>query len=41
MKAITTVATYLGAPLFTSSSHTKDFKFLQDRLESKLKGWRC
>uniref|UniRef100_A0A2N9GB01 Reverse transcriptase domain-containing protein n=1 Tax=Fagus sylvatica TaxID=28930 RepID=A0A2N9GB01_FAGSY len=41
MKAISTAATYLSAPLFTSRSRTKDFKFLQDRLESKLKGWRC
>ena len=41
MKAISTAATYLGAPFFTSRSCTKDFKFLQDSLESKLKGWRC
>ena len=41
MKAISSAATYLSAPLFTSRSRTKDFKFLQDRLESKLKGWRC
>jgi hypothetical protein len=41
MKAISKQATYLGAPLFSSRSHSKDFKFLQERLESKLKGWHC
>jgi hypothetical protein len=41
MKAISMLATYLGAPLFSSTSRSKDFKFLQERLESKLKGWRC
>ena len=40
MKAISIATTYLGAPLFTSRSRIKDFEFLQDRLESKLKGWR-
>ena len=41
MKAISMLATYLGAPLFSSRSRSKDFKFLQERLESKLKGWMC
>uniref|UniRef100_A0A2N9I5P8 Reverse transcriptase domain-containing protein n=1 Tax=Fagus sylvatica TaxID=28930 RepID=A0A2N9I5P8_FAGSY len=41
MKSIHQNAIYLGAPLFTSRNRSKDFKFLQERLESKLKGWRC
>ncbi|KAK9990862.1 hypothetical protein SO802_025847 [Lithocarpus litseifolius] len=33
-------AVYLGAPLLLSRAPTKDFAFLQDRLEAKLMGWR-
>lgn len=39
MKEVPQHAYYLGAPLFASRSRTKDFKFLQDRLENRLKGW--
>ena len=31
---------YLGSPLFSSSSRIKDFKFLQEKLKSRLLGWR-
>ena len=31
---------YLRAPLFTSRSRSKDFKYLQDKLETRLTGWR-
>ena len=41
MKLVPQNAIYLGAPLFTSRNRFKDFQFLQDRMESKLKGWRC
>ena len=41
MKLVPQNAIYLGAPLFTSRNKSKDFQFLQDRMESKLKGWRC
>uniref|UniRef100_A0A2N9IE03 Reverse transcriptase domain-containing protein n=1 Tax=Fagus sylvatica TaxID=28930 RepID=A0A2N9IE03_FAGSY len=41
MKKITQPATYLGALLFSSRKRTRDFKFLHERLESRLKGWRC
>ncbi len=41
MKTIPQNANYLGAPLFSTRSRSKDFKFLQERLESKLLGWRC
>ncbi len=34
-------AFYLGSTLFLSKSNTKDFKFLIERIDSKLKGWRC
>uniref|UniRef100_A0A2N9FEW4 CCHC-type domain-containing protein n=1 Tax=Fagus sylvatica TaxID=28930 RepID=A0A2N9FEW4_FAGSY len=40
MKKIQPNAKYLGSPLFNSSSQIKDFKFLQDKLESRLLGWR-
>lgn len=40
MKKITQPTTYLGAPLFSSRNCTRDFKFLHERLESRLKGWR-
>ena len=32
---------YPGTPVFSSNSKTKDFKYLIDRLDSKLKGWQC
>ena len=41
IKAIDQHATYLGAPLFTSKCRSKDFKFLHDRVEARLKGWWC
>ena len=34
-------AFYLGSSLFSSKSKTKDFNFLIERIDSKLKGWRC
>jgi hypothetical protein len=40
MNKIQPNATYLGAPLFQSTSRIKDFKFLQEKLESRLLGWR-
>ena len=40
MKKVPDNAYYLGAPLFNSRSETKDFKFLQDKMEARLKGWR-
>ena len=38
MKLISLNDKYLGALLFASRIRTKDFKFLQDKLETKLKG---
>ena len=40
MKRLKKDVVYLGAPLFLSRSPSKDFKFLQDKLEAKLVGWR-
>ena len=40
MRKLALDAFYLGIPIFSSSSKTKDFKLLIDRLGSKLKGWR-
>nr|POF02849.1 hypothetical protein CFP56_10907 [Quercus suber] len=40
MKRLKKDAVYLGAPLFLSRSPSKDFKYLQDKLEAKLAGWR-
>ena len=40
MKSLKTDSVYLGAPLFLTKAPTKDFKFLQKRLEAKLNGWR-
>uniref|UniRef100_A0A2N9ED89 Reverse transcriptase zinc-binding domain-containing protein n=1 Tax=Fagus sylvatica TaxID=28930 RepID=A0A2N9ED89_FAGSY len=40
MKSLKNDAMYLGSPMFTSSSSIKDFKYLQDKLESRLLGWR-
>ena len=31
---------YLGAPMFLSKSPSKDFNFLQNKLEARLSGWR-
>ena len=38
MKSLKTDSVYLGAPLFLTKAPTKDFKFLQKRLEAKLNG---
>ena len=40
MKILKKEAIYLGASLFLTRSPTKDFKFLLDKLETKLMGWR-
>nr|XP_023921351.1 uncharacterized protein LOC112032807 [Quercus suber] len=40
MKGLKKDAIYLGSPLFRSRAPSKDFKFLQEKLESKLMGWR-
>jgi hypothetical protein len=40
MKNIQQHATYLGAPLFTSRNRCNDFKFLQEKLDARLRGWR-
>ncbi|XP_075636763.1 uncharacterized protein LOC142609000 [Castanea sativa] len=40
MKSLKTKSVYLGAPLFLTKAPAKDFKFLQERLEAKLKRWR-
>lgn len=40
MKNLKRDAIYLGAPLFLSRAISKDFKYLQERLESMLMGWR-
>lgn len=40
MKGLKPDADYLGAPLFLSKAPTKDFKYLQDRLDARLMGWR-
>ena len=31
---------YLEAPLFLTYASSRDFKFLQERLEARLKGWK-
>ncbi len=41
MKKLPLEAFYLGSPLFSSNSKTKDFKYLNKRVESRLKGWQC
>ena len=33
-------AVYLGAPMFMSRAPSKDFAFLEDKIEAKLLGWR-
>ncbi len=40
MKKLPLDAFYLGTPVFSSRSKTKDFKYLIDRTEARLKGWR-
>ncbi len=41
MKNLPVDAFYLGTPIFSSRSKTKDFNYLIDRIDYKLKGWRC
>ncbi len=41
MKKLPLDAFYLGTPIFSSKSKSKDFKYLIEKLESRLKGWRC
>ena len=41
MKMVQSNVNYLGSLLFHSSSRIKDFKFLQEKLEARLLGWRC
>ena len=33
-------ATYLGVPLFLSKSRNKDFRFIKEKLDNKLFGWK-
>ena len=33
-------ATYLGVPLFLSKSKNKDFRFIKEKLDNKLCGWK-
>lgn len=40
MKSLKKDAIYLGDPLFLSRAPSMDFKFLLDKLETKLIGWR-
>ena len=40
MKVLKQDAIYLSTPLFLSRAPSKDFKFIQDRLEAQLTGWR-
>jgi hypothetical protein len=40
MKKLQQDAKYLGAPRFLSRAPSKDFNFLQEKLEIKLRGWR-
>ena len=41
MKNLPIDAFYLGTPIFSSRSKTKDFNYLIDRIDSKLKGRKC
>uniref|UniRef100_A0A2N9ETY0 DUF4283 domain-containing protein n=1 Tax=Fagus sylvatica TaxID=28930 RepID=A0A2N9ETY0_FAGSY len=41
MKKVNLNAKYLGSPLFNSKSRIRAFTFLQEKLESRLLGWRC
>ena len=40
VKSLKKDVVYLGAPMFLSKAPSKDFSFLQDKLEAKLMGWR-
>nr|POE46277.1 putative ribonuclease h protein [Quercus suber] len=40
MKKLKKDAIYLGAPMFPTRSPSRDFKFLEDKSEAKLAGWR-
>ena len=40
MRKLNKDAVYLSAPMFLSRAPFKDFKYIQERLESKLMGWR-
>nr|XP_023923954.1 uncharacterized protein LOC112035356 [Quercus suber] len=40
VKSLKKDVVYLGAPMFLSRAPSKDFSFLQDKLEAKLMGWR-
>jgi hypothetical protein len=40
MKKLPLDAFYRVTPIFSSRSKTRDFKYLIDRIESKLIGWR-
>ncbi|PON50911.1 hypothetical protein PanWU01x14_220430 [Parasponia andersonii] len=31
---------FLGNPLFLTNNRTRDFKFLKDRIASRLEGWK-
>lgn len=33
--------TFLGNPLFLTNNRSRDFKFLKDKICSKLEGWKC
>jgi hypothetical protein len=40
MKKVQANVNYLGSPLFHSSSRIENFRFLQEKLEARLMGWR-
>jgi hypothetical protein len=40
MKKLPLDAFYLGTPMFSSKCKTKDFKYLIERTEARLQGWR-
>ena len=40
VKSLKKGVVYLGAPLFLSRAPSKDFSYLQDKLEVRLTGWR-
>ena len=40
MRSLKKDAIYLGSPLFLTKVRSKDFKYLVERVESKLVGWR-
>ena len=39
MRSLKKDAIYLGSPLFLTKARSKDFKYLVERVESKLVGW--